>query len=91
MNSKSFCEDKFNKFYALLQDGLLREEYRSMTRQKELFQNDAYKVLFCCKDEQIVGVMALWELDDFVFIMNSATSFAVFKDMLLDLNPASKQ
>ncbi|MBQ5590241.1 MAG: GNAT family N-acetyltransferase [Clostridia bacterium] len=68
MNSKSFCEDKFNKFYALLQDGLLREEYRSMTRQKELFQNDAYKVLFCCKDEQIVGVMALWELDNFVFI-----------------------
>ena len=61
-------DERFSTFFSFLEQAMFKEEYRSFSHQKSLINNDCYKILFCFQNKTVVGVLAFWELDDFVFI-----------------------
>lgn len=65
---------EFSNFFTLLEQGLLPLEYRSFENQKALLKNDAYNILFCKQDEKILGALAFWYVEDFVFVEHFVVS-----------------
>lgn len=73
--SKDKITDKlFNEFYSLLKKSFLKEEYRSFEKQKSLLEKDFYKILFCKEGNKVIGIMALWELGEFLFVEHFAVN-----------------
>lgn len=64
----------FKEFYSILEKSFLREEYRSFENQKALLKKDFYKILFCKEDNKVIGIMALWELGEFLFVEHFAVN-----------------
>ena len=61
-------DEKFDRFYELLEKSLPRVEFRDKNRQKNLLNIKIYKILFCSVDENCVAALAFWHLDDAVFV-----------------------
>ena len=59
---------EFDSFFALLKSGLLPLEYRSYQNQKKLLENESYNILFCKHDKNVIGAIAFWYVEDFVFV-----------------------
>ncbi len=72
--SGEITKHEFLHFFTLLKQGLLPLEYRSLENQKALLENDAYNILFCKDGEQILGALAFWYVEDFVFVEHFVVS-----------------
>lgn len=67
-------DNLFKEFYLILEKSFLKEEYRSFDNQKALVDKDIYKILFCTDNGKVLGIMAFWELEDFVFVEHFAVN-----------------
>ncbi len=67
----------FNEFWTLYQDSFPACERRDKESQQLLFKNPRYKLVPYYKDGNMVAFMALWNLDNFLFIEH----FAVRQDL----------
>ena len=61
-------DEKFDRFYELLESSLPRVEFRDKCRQKNLLNIKVYEMLFCSVDEKCIGALAFWHLDDTIFV-----------------------
>ncbi len=67
-NSNKITDENFDKFYDILSASLPRVEYRDYNRQKDLLKIKVYNILFCKVENDIVGALAFWKLEDAVFV-----------------------
>lgn len=77
LKGKEITEELFDVFYEFLSESFLKVEFRSYEAQKRLLKKDSYQILFCFIGDKIVGVMALWNLEDFWFIEHFAVTTAL--------------
>jgi len=68
LNRETITPVVFERFYSLLEKSLPRVEFRSKENQRNLTKIRVYKLLVCKQNENIIGAIAFWHLEDFVFI-----------------------
>lgn len=73
-NSSEINFEEFCDFFALLKQGLMPLEYRSFENQKKLLKNEAYNILFCKQNGKVLGALAFWYVEDFVFVEHFVVS-----------------
>lgn len=64
--------DAFPALYALLEQSLPPCELRPEAAQRSLLKREDYHLLAAYHDDQLTGVMGVWELEDFVFLEHFA-------------------
>lgn len=62
----------FEDFYALLDKSFPPYEKRSYNNQKKLLTNPYYEILTFSVDDKLVGIMAIWDFSDFVYLEHFA-------------------
>ena len=65
-------EEQFEEIYDILSSSLPQSEMRKKESQKALLQNASYKILSAYESSEIIGFMAIWDLDSFDFIEHFA-------------------
>ena len=60
--------DRFDEMFEILEQSFPADERRPREQQLKLFEIPEYKVFFEGEEEKIMGFMALWEFEDFVYI-----------------------
>lgn len=76
LKGKEISDKLFKNFYNLLESSFPHIEYRSFENQKALLAKEIYHILFCFKDEIMIGAMAFWHIDGYVFIEHFAVNKA---------------
>lgn len=64
----------FQKIYSLLTDAFPQNEYRPFSAQYALFHQPAYCLYTRMQEDEIVALMGMWKMDDFLFIEHIAVS-----------------
>ncbi len=64
--------DRFDEMFEILEQSFPADERRPREQQLKLFEIPEYKVFFEGEEEKIMGFMALWEFEDFVYIEHFA-------------------
>lgn len=72
MNYKHLDKENFNDFYNILVESFPEDERRGQAGQYEVFQDDNYKVLGFENEEKLIGFIAYWEFDAFIYIEHFA-------------------
>lgn len=68
LNNNTITNEIFERFYNLLENSLPRVEFRSKENQKKLTKKHVYEILVCKQNKTIIGAIAFWHLDKFIFI-----------------------
>ena len=58
---------RFNEVYKILEDNFPPDERRTYEKQKEILNDERYRVCTVEKDADIIAFFAVWVLDGFVF------------------------
>ena len=63
-------DEEFEEVFSLLKSSFPPDEYRKYDEQKSLFLNPEYSVyvVFCNNENKLKAFMAVWELEDFLFV-----------------------
>ena len=61
-------EDIFKSFYSILKASLPAVEFRSEQNQRNLTKKRVYELLVCKENGKVIGAIAFWHLEDFIFI-----------------------
>lgn len=66
---------EFDAVYALMQQAFPRDEIRPADGQRRLLARPEYRMLVCRQDSgEIVGLMAVWQFTEFVFLEHFAVN-----------------
>lgn len=72
VKGKDVRDELFKKFYLLIKKSFPGNEHRGFERQKALLEKNIYEILFCFDNNEVIGILAYWHLDSFVFIEHFA-------------------
>ncbi len=64
---------EFDEMYSIMEKSFPLEEYRPYNEQKELFENEYYKV-YVEKDTFVKGFIAVWDFAEFLYIEHFAVN-----------------
>lgn len=86
----------FSKAWSLYEKSFASEYRRSLQKQKVIMKSEGYHFLVYAKDAKVLGFIALWNLDDFVFIEHLAVqeecrSKGIGSDMVKFVKSATAQ
>ena len=62
----------FEEFFSLLEKSFPTDEYREREGQLALFSREEYRLLCCCKENELSAFFSLWEFGDFCFLEHFA-------------------
>lgn len=74
MNFSLLKKEQFDIFYKMLTENFPASERRTYIKHKEMLDNPLYKVFLYCSGENVLGMIAEWEFDDFLYIEHLAVS-----------------
>lgn len=68
-------ECDFDQIYKIMEQSFVKQEYRSKKRQYDLFVKDFYDVRILKQENEILGFLASFKLDELNFIEHFALSY----------------
>ncbi len=70
-----FEKEKFDEVFDIMEEAFPKNEYRIYEEQKKLLDNDKYFIdVEVDENKKILGFMASWEFENFIFIEHIAVS-----------------
>ena len=65
---------RFDEMYAIMEDSFPTDEHRPRQAQQALFDDDRYAVYTLAENGRILGFLAVWTLENWLFIEHFAVS-----------------